>query len=1388
MIHAKYRFGTFALLAFLLTTLSGMASAQTTYKGKDVAPLPGVTSTGSYIPPESLRLADLGGIKGFAGTLRLSDAYLTLSIAPSAIASKNKDPCDSTGKPILPQTGTKVETYPVFAMPGEMGLKYVMYYNTAAYPAHWTNNLQYWLDTDCSDQVNNSGRCHQTIAHFPDGSTLLFGGGPDGTVYTEQLDNGQVVTSPVVALTRDTTTGNYTLQDEDATTEVFSSTGQIQSIKDASDIGWTFGYAPGQTYAGAMPSSVTHTNGQSINITAGPLYQGEQDGKAILGQVVTVSDPANNAYTLEYGNQYSSNASLEDLASISFPGTPATDIFFKYTNFSAVPYGDSLSEVDYNGTPYAYTTYVTTSDSLYYEWANSTSLADGSELDSVAYVPNSAGNLVATLTNPLGHVSTHTYAGTNGVGGANNGQLSSISDDAVADCGATESSRSYDSNGNLSQTVDNNGNVHTYDYAANGQLQTETEAFGTSEARTTDYVWDPDLQLNRLTSITVEGWSRTVYTYNAQNRLASVAVTNLSGNGIANQTLTTSYNYALYGNGMVHTLSVTHPSPSNSDTDVSTYDTVGNLTSFANGLGQTTTYSNYNGLGESQHIVGPNGDTTDYVYDARGRVQTKTTYPNGTAASWQYDYDGFGLLSTLTAPDNEVTIWNRDAEMRVRTITHNDKDGTSTETFGYDPNGDVTSHVVTRGGVTSLAESVLYDALGRVYQKQGQHGQTLTYGYDGNGNVLTVTDAVGHSTVNVYDHLDRLAQTTESGGASPLMPSTAPTLSVPATSTDGSYTVSWSGVTGATRYLLQASVNGGSWSSVQNNSATSLTTSGFSGGTYSYRVQACNATGCGPLSNVGSVLVTHVTGTIDGVSIDGSGNASVAGWACSTGLPQSIGVEVFAGGPSGGGGTRITTATANLASEPAVATACQSTGTAYRFSIALTNTMRSQYPGAAIYMYGDSPVGVGNLVLNQSGSFVVPVNEPAGAPTLTVPASSNVSHYTVSWSAVTGATSYTLQEQVNGGSWATVQNSAAISWGATGKSNGTYGYHVQACNSSGCSAWSVAGTVTVSIPPIPASAPVLSAPSVSYTGGYTVSWGGVSGATSYTLQEQVNGGGWSTAQANGSTSWSTGSRGAGSYGYRAQACNVTGCGPWSGTGTVVVTAPTSAPGLSVPANNATGSYAVSWSGVTGATSYTLQKQVNGGGWSTVQSSTAASWNASGQTNGSYGYRVQACDPVGCGPWSGVGTTVVTIPVPIAINGQTYQGIDTVGSNGGSSAEVGFEIVGSNSWGVFTAMTSSGAVMAVTGAVPTGATKVQYTWTEVGLASGATLAGGTVTNGASSPTALSGNPMSEYSVAVGRTNTNIVGLTYHVTVTFYNAAGINISSSTCTMTAEAESGE
>lgn len=55
------------------------------------------------------------------------------------------------------------------------------------------------------------------------------------------------------------------------------------------------------------------------------------------------------------------------------------------------------------------------------------------------------------------------------------------------------------------------------------------------------------------------------------------------------------------------------------------------------------------------------------------------------------------------------------------------------------------------------------------------------------------------------------------------------------------------------------------------------------------------------------------------------------------------------------------------------------------------------------------------------------------------------------------------------------------------------------------------------------------------TGGYTVSWGGMSGATAIPLREQVNGGGitgaWVTVQASGATSWNASGKGDGSYGY-----------------------------------------------------------------------------------------------------------------------------------------------------------------------------------------------------------------------------------------------------------------
>jgi hypothetical protein len=184
-------------------------------------------------------------------------------------------------------------------------------------------------------------------------------------------------------------------------------------------------------------------------------------------------------------------------------------------------------------------------------------------------------------------------------------------------------------------------------------------------------------------------------------------------------------------------------------------------------------------------------------------------------------------------------------------------------------------------------------------------------------------------------------------------------------------------------------------------------------------------------------------------------------------------------------------------------------------------------------------------------------------------------------------------------------------------------------------------------PAAPASitVPATSGPSL------TASWAAASTASSYTLQQQLNGGAWSTLFSGNVTSKAVTETVSGSYLFRIAACNDGGCSGYRTSSAVVVTAPVStAPSLSVPSTSSTGSYTVSWGSVSGATSYTLQEQVNSGGWSTVYAGTGRPKTFSGKSNGAhYGYHVRACDALGCGPFSAVKTVTIGIPPPVPTN-------------------------------------------------------------------------------------------------------------------------------------------
>lgn len=147
-------------------------------------------------------------------------------------------------------------------------------------------------------------------------------------------------------------------------------------------------------------------------------------------------------------------------------------------------------------------------------------------------------------------------------------------------------------------------------------------------------------------------------------------------------------------------------------------------------------------------------------------------------------------------------------------------------------------------------------------------------------------------------------------------------------------------------------------------------------GTYSMAARATDNAGAVTTSATSNVVVSasRIIGNFEGVSSD-STYAYLGGWACSTGLNQSVDVHVYAGGgwPNG---TAVRADVANKPSEPAVASVCQAGGTAYRFSIPIDNSLRAQFAGQPLYIHGISPVGQSNDLIGGSGNFTMPSPPP----------------------------------------------------------------------------------------------------------------------------------------------------------------------------------------------------------------------------------------------------------------------------------------------------------------------------------------------------------------------------------------------------------------------------
>ena len=765
--------------------------------------------------------------------------------------------------------------------------------------------------------------------------------------------------------------------------------------------------------------------------------------------------------------------------------------------------------------------------------------------------------------------------------------------------GSYASGIGYFPNGQVAQFAYANGSSYVAAQNARQMLSNFSYGVGSTVQLSEDFVYDPNGNISSVTDL-AGGPRNKSFGYDALNRLTSANAAGLWG--------TQAYTYDALNN--LRTLQ------SGSQTSTYNYDTTNKLTSISSGGSTLTSYlydtrGNVTGKNATTLVFDQKNQLTQiagsdtYAYDASGRRVSKAA--GGATTYYFYSHAGqllyqwapglaqstdFIYLGSKLVGDNESIVLGAPA------------------TVGFDANPNNGSYTVSWGAVPGAISYVL---------QESANGGGWTTVYSGNAVSSALSGRAGGSYVyRVEGCIGTTCGAFTSSATLGVRPA-LPTVTVPSGTINGTYTVSWTAPATASAYMVQESLNGGAWTTIASSTAaTSISRPGTTSGSYTYQVAAYNNYGTRGWAGSSAVTVDTTYGVLPtapaSLTVPASSNTGGAtvSWSASN-LTTRYVVEQSSNGETSWTGIYNSSGTSTVVSGLADGS--------YVFHVQACNT------------YGCSGWVAGSATL-------VVTHPPSTAPTVSVPANSTNGSYTVSWSGVAGPVSYTLQEQVNGGGWSTVQTNGLTSWSTSGRGNGTYGYHVQACNVGGCGPWSATGTTTVLLPP---AAPVSISVPTSSSGSVAVSWAVSATATSYTLQHRLGAGSWAAAYSGAANSSNVTETASGSYTYQVQACNASGCSAFHVSSAVVVTIPpASAPALSVPATSSTGSYTLSWGAVTGATSYTLQEQVNGGAWTTIQSGSATSEALSGKGNGSYGYQVQACNAGGCGPWSGTGTITVTL--------------------------------------------------------------------------------------------------------------------------------------------------
>lgn len=524
------------------------------------------------------------------------------------------------------------------------------------------------------------------------------------------------------------------------------------------------------------------------------------------GHLHTITDPAGRTYTLTWiGSHITQLAdSAGRVVTYAYDGNDnLTDVYGVGTTRSPSLLNDDHAQFGYAAghlmtsmrSPTNFGGASTAVTSMTYDTSERvlTQTDPNSHTTTFTYGPN--GGLAAgqtLVTDPAGHKTLDTYAG---------GLLTSeVKGYGTSDAGTWTYTYDPISLG-ISTETDPDGNVQTFTYDDHDNKASESNALGF----TTNYEYDANSNL--VETIDPNGVA-TVNQYDQSGHIPSAAtgVDDLTSTTVTQANNVVESTTGNFGPAPTRTTNfyyddAAHPADRTRAVDANT----------------NTTTTTYDAFGDVAMVTDPKGDKTAYGYDTSRGLRTSEVDPNGTAAGVTpgctppakgcstFGHDAYGDVTSVTDPlgDNSTATFDADgnktsatdANHSTVTTTFDPADqavqttqaDNTTQVTDYNPDGTTADTVDGLSHKTSYG----YDGQGRQDSRTDPDNRTTGSHIDPAGLVLTATDATGRVTTMGYDPAGELTSVSYSDGVTPGVSYGYDPDGNRVSMTDGTGTTSW---------------------------------------------------------------------------------------------------------------------------------------------------------------------------------------------------------------------------------------------------------------------------------------------------------------------------------------------------------------------------------------------------------------------------------------------------------------------------------------------------------------------------------------------------------------------------------------------------------------------